>query len=117
MNSSFNGGISDGDYKAAVALDKATGGNLAAQMREDMEKVKLKPYRQELLNAFYAARREASSGERIPYATLTRIADTVNYEADHAISIMQQLDDELIRLNNEKQQRELEKMKAKGAKR
>lgn len=96
-----------------MALDKATGGNLSEQMRKDLEKVKLKPHQQELLNAFYSARREAASGERIPYATLTRIAETVSYEADHAIAIMQQLDDELIRLNNEKQQRDIEKMKSK----
>ena len=86
-------------------------------MRQDMEKVKLKPHQQELLNAFYSARREAASGERIPYATLKRIAGTVSYEHDHAISVMQQLDDKLIELNNEKQQREIEKMKAKGARR
>lgn len=102
---------------AAVRLDKIDGGNLAAQMRKDLEKVKLKPHQQELLNAFYSARREAVGGERIPYATLTRIAATVGYEVDHAIGVFQALDDELIRLNNEKQQKEIERMKAKGGKR
>ena len=100
-----------------MALDKATGGNLSEQMRNDLEKVKLKPHQQELLNAFYSARREAASGERIPYATLARIAATVGYEDDHAISIMQQLDDKLIELNNEKQRQEMEKMKSKGGRR
>lgn len=86
-------------------------------MRQDIDAIRLKPHQQEILSAFYAGRREASSGERIPYATLLRLSEAVNYESDHAISLMQQLDDKLIELQNEKQQREIERMKSKGAKR
>lgn len=86
-------------------------------MRRDLEQQRLKPHQHELLSAFYAGRREAIPDGRIPYATLQRLTEAVNYEADHAISIWQQLDDKLIELQNEKRQKDMERMKAKGAKR
>lgn len=100
-----------------MQLDKVTGSNMAEHMRKDLEQQKLKPHQQELLSAFYSGRREAIPDGRIPYATLQRLAKKVNYEHDHAISIIQQLDDKLIELQNEKRQKEGERMKAKGAKR
>lgn len=109
--------MTDGDYKAAVQLDKATGSNLAEQMRKDLEQQRLKSHQQAILNAFYAGRREAPGDERIPYATLQRLAAGIDYETDLAIAAMQALDDKLIELKNEKQQKEIERMKAKGAKR
>lgn len=86
-------------------------------MRKDLEQQKLKQHQQELLSAFYAGRREAIPDGRIPYATLQRLAESVNYEPDHAMAIWQQLDDKLIELQNDKRQKEMERMKAKGAKR
>lgn len=90
-----------------------TGGNLTERMRQDIDKVKLKPHQQEIMSAFFAGRREAVSGERIPYATLQRLADLISYESDHAISLMQQLDDKLIELQNEKHKKDIERMKNK----
>lgn len=86
-------------------------------MRQEIDSQRLKPGLQEIMSAFYSGRREASSGERIPFATLQRLAQTINYESDYAISLMQQMDDKLIELQNEKQQREMERMKTKGSKR
>jgi hypothetical protein len=100
-----------------VQLDKVTGSNMAEQMRKDLEQQKLKSHQQELLSAFYSGRREAIPDGRIPYATLQRVVEAVNYEPDHAISIIQHLDDKLIELQNEKRQKEIERMKSKGAKR
>lgn len=100
-----------------MQLDKATGSNLAAQMRQDIDAIRLKPHQQEILSAFFMARREAAQDARIPYETLRRVADSVSYEHDHAISLMQKLDDKLIELQNDKRQKELDRMKAKGAKR
>ena len=90
---------------------------MAEQMRKDLERQKLKSHHQELLSAFYSGRREAIPDGRIPYATLQRLAEKVNYEPDHAISIIQQLDDKLIELQNEKRKKEMERMKLEGAKR
>ena len=89
---------------------------MAEQMRKDLEQKKLKPHQQELLSSFYSGRREAIPDGRIPYATLQRLSESVNYESDHAITIWQQIDDKLIELQNDKRQKELERMKAKGAK-
>lgn len=86
-------------------------------MRKDLDRQRLKPHQQELLSAFYSGRREAIPDGRIPYATLQRLADSVNYESDHAVAIWQQLDDKLVELQNEKRQKEIERMKSKGAKR
>ena len=100
-----------------MQLDKVTGSNMAEQMRKDIEKQHIKPHQQELLSAFYAARRDAIPDGRIPYATLQRVVEAVNYEPDHAISIIQQLDDKLIELQNERRKKEIERMKLEGAKR
>lgn len=89
---------------------------MAEQMRRDLEQQKLKPRQQELLSAFYSGRREAIPDGRIPYATLQRLAESVNYESDYAITIWQQIDDKLIELQNEKRQKEIDRMKSKGAK-
>jgi len=101
--------VTDGDYKAAVQLDKATGSNLAEQMRKDLEQQRLTQSQQAILNAFHAGRREAPGDERIPYATLQRLASGIDYEADLAIAAMQALDDKLIELKNDKQQKERER--------
>ena len=90
---------------------------MAEQMRKDLEQQKLKSHQQELLSAFYSGRREAIPDGRITYATLQRLAEKVNYEPDHAISIIQQLDDKLIELQNDKRKKEIEQMRAKGVKR
>ena len=86
-------------------------------MRKDLEQQKLKTHQQHILNAFYAARREAVGDERISYATLLRVSGSVPHEQDMVITAMQALDDKLIELKNDKQQKELDRMKAKGAKR
>lgn len=96
-----------------MQLDKATGSNLAVQMRQDIDAVKLKSHQQEILSAFFMGRREAAQDGRIPYETLRRVADLVSYEHDHAISLMQKLDDKLIELQNDKRQKEIERMKGK----
>ena len=116
MTANFNGGISDGDYKAAVRLDAISGSNMAEQMRQELDANKLTRTQQELLSAFYAGRREAADRNRIPYATMQRLADTINYESDLAIRCIQALDDTLIELVNEKERKDMERMKSKGGK-
>lgn len=82
-------------------------------MREQMDNVKLTNVQQQIMAAFYAGRREAAGRERIPYVTLERVAEGVNYETDLAIRIIQQLDDKLIEMQNEKDRLDMEKMRNK----
>lgn len=94
-----------------------TGSNMAEQMRQELDANKLTHIQQELLSAFYAGRREATDRNRIPYATMQRLADTISYESDLAIRCIQALDDTLIELVNEKDKREADKLAAKAGKR
>lgn len=90
---------------------------MAEQMRQELDANKLTHRQQELLSAFYAGRREATDRNRIPYATMARLADTIiNYESDLAIRCIQALDDTLIELVNEKERKDMERMKSKGVK-
>jgi len=96
-----------------VRLDSISGTNMAEQMRQELDANKLTHIQQELLSAFYAGRREAADRNRIPYATMQRLADTISYESDLAIRCIQALDDTLIELVNEKERKDLERMKNK----
>lgn len=87
---------------------------MAEQMRQELDANKLTHTQQELLSAFYAGRREATDRNRIPYATMQRLADTISYESDLAIRCIQALDDTLIELVNERERKDLERMKSKG---
>lgn len=86
---------------------------MAEQMREEIEDGALTAIQSQLISSFYLARREASDGNRIPYDTINRISNEICYEKDLFIKAIQSLDDELIRLTNEKQQKEIEKIKNK----
>ena len=99
-----------------MRLDAISGTNMAEQMRQELGANKLTHTQQELLSAFYAGRREATDRNRIPYATMQRLADTISYESDLAIRCIQALDDTLIELVNEKERKDLERMKSKGGK-
>lgn len=68
---------------------------------------------QMLLSRFYDGLREAKPECRIDYATLDRLAYTVIYEQDLAISIWQRLDDYLVKLRNDKLQSDLERQRRK----
>lgn len=96
-----------------MRLDAISGTNMAEQMRQELDANKLTHTQQELLSAFYAGRREATDRNRIPYATMQRLADTISYESDLAILCIQALDDTLIELVNEKERKDLERMKNK----
>lgn len=102
------------DYDAMLIIDKAQGTKYAQGILSEINQLKLTATQRELLSGFYQGRREATDDNRIPYATLERIAAIIGYESDLAVSIMQSLDDCRIELLNEKRQRDLEKMKAKG---
>jgi hypothetical protein len=65
----------------------------------------------ELLAAYYSARRDSGSDERITAATLREYAQSVGYETDIAVSVMQQLDDHYLRLRADKIKRDLESKK------
>lgn len=86
---------------------------MAEQMRQELDANKLTHTQQELLSAFYAGRREATDRNRITYATMQRLADTISYESDLVIRCIQALDDTLIELVNEKERKDLERMKNK----
>lgn len=109
----FDGRNGEEDYKVAKQLDQLNGGNLAEQVLKEIGSLTLEQHQIEILSAFYRARREATDRERIPYATLTRILATINYETDLAIGIVQSLDDHLLQLINERDKKELERMRNK----
>jgi hypothetical protein len=91
--------------------------NLPAKLLEEMQQAELTYTQIELLNGFYAGRREAVGRNRIPHSTLERIASGVGYESDLAVSIFQQLDDYLISLIYEKERKDHEKAMAKSGRR
>ena len=93
-----------------------TGSTMAQEMREQLGELELTSVQQQILSAFYEARRDAIDRNRIPHATMLRLADTISYESDLAIKVMQQLDDLLIELVNDKIKRDADRMKSKGAK-
>ena len=97
-----------------LIIDKAQGTAYADKILLELKQLELTPTQRELLHGFYQGRREAIDDNRIPYATLERIAAIIGYESDLAVSIMQSLDDYRIELLNEKRQRDLDKMKSKG---
>lgn len=82
-------------------------------MLEQINAVQLTDAQQMLLGRFYDGLREAKSDCRIDYATLERLAYTVIYEQDLAISIWQRLDDYLVKLRNDKLQADLERQRRK----
>ena len=82
-------------------------------MLEQINAVKLTESQQMLLSRFYDGLREAKPDCRIDYATLERLAYTVIYEQDLAISIWQRLDDYLVKLRNDKLQADLERQRRK----
>ena len=102
------------EYQAALIIDQATGGNLAASLLEEIKESELTHEQAQLLNAFYSGRREAIDRNRAPYATLCRLACIINYESDLAVEIMQALDDHLMQLIAEKDKRDHEKAMAKA---
>lgn len=82
-------------------------------MLEQINAVQLTDTQQMLLSRFYDGLREAKPESRIDYATLERLAYTVIYEQDLAISIWQRLDDYLVKLRNDKLQADLERQRRK----
>jgi hypothetical protein len=50
----------------------------------------------------------------VPSATFAKLASIINYEDDLAVSIMQQLDDHLLKLMTDKEKRDHEKAMAKA---
>lgn len=82
------------------------------QLKKEIEEMTITPTQAALLGGFYAGRREAIERNRIPYATLERIAAKMHYETDLAIGIMQALDDHLIGLIAERDRLEFERIKA-----
>jgi len=98
--------------EAAKVLDSFNGGNMYDQLTKEILEMEITPTQQALLNGFYSGRREAIERNRIPHATLERIAAKIHYETDLAISVMQQLDDHLLGLIAERDKREMDKVKA-----
>ena len=82
-------------------------------MLEQINAVQLTDAQQMMLSRFYDGLREAKSECRIDYATLERLAYTVIYEQDLAISIWQRLDDYLVKLRNDKLKADLDKQRLK----
>jgi hypothetical protein len=91
--------------------------NLPAKLLEEMQQAELTYTQIELLNGFYAGRREAVERNRIPYKTLVRLAAKIGYESDLAVEIMQALDDHLLSLICERERKEHEKAMAKAGRR
>lgn len=82
-------------------------------MLEQINAVQLTGTQQMLLGCFYGGLREVKPDCRIDYATLERLAYTVIYEQDLAISIWQRLDDYLVKLRNDKLKSDLDKQRLK----
>jgi hypothetical protein len=99
------------DYEAALTLDKFGGTNHAAAILKEMQAVELDDAQSELLMAFYDARRECEPDRRIALATLQAVTATISYEQDLAINVLKRLDDHLMKLINDKRQRELDAIK------
>lgn len=90
---------------------------MAAGLLQEIKQAELTHTQIELINGFYAGRREAIERNRIPHATLCRLASIISYEPDLAVSIMQQLDDYLLSLIYEKERKDHEKAMAKAGRR
>lgn len=104
------------DYEAALQIDKFGGTNHAQEVLKELESVELDHRQQSLLYAFYDARREVEPDRRISLATLREVTATIDYEQDLAIKVLKRLDDHLMKLINDKRQKELDSIKRRGAK-
>jgi hypothetical protein len=103
------------DYKAALQMDKYGGTNHAAEVLKELEAVELDERQQALLYAFYEARREVEPDRRVSLATLQAVTATISYEQDLAIAVLKRLDDHLMKLINDKRQKDIDAIKRKGA--
>lgn len=63
----------------------------------------------QLLHAYYAARRDTHEELRVSSKDLHEAAETVPYESDIAVMVMQRLDDYYLELRAEKIKQELKK--------
>lgn len=104
------------DYKTALLLDKFEGTNHAAEVLKELESVELDERQFALLCAFYAARREVEPDRRASLATLEQVTANIDYEQDLAIAVLKRLDDHLMKLINDKRQKDIDAIKRKGAK-
>ena len=96
-------------------MDKFGGTNHAAEVLKELESVELDERQFSLLCAFYAARREAEPDRRASLATLEATTATIDYEQDLAIVVLKRLDDHLMKLINDKRQKDIDAIKRKGA--
>jgi len=80
-----------------------------------MQAIELDERQAALIMAFYDARRECEPDRRIPLATLQAVTANIEYEQDLAITVLKRLDDHLMKLINDKRQREIDALK-RGAK-
>jgi hypothetical protein len=103
------------DYKAALQMDKYGGTNHAAEVLKELESVELDERQFALLCAFYEARREAEPDRRASLATLEQVTARIEYEQDLAIAVLKRLDDHLMKLINDKRQKDIDAIKRKGA--
>jgi len=97
-------------------MDKFGGTNHAAAVLKELEAVELDERQQSLLYAFYEARRDCEPDRRASLATLHQVTATISYEQDLAVSVLKRLDDHLMKLINDKRQKEIDAIKRKGAK-
>lgn len=96
-------------------MDKYGGTNHAAEVLKELESVELGERQQALLCAFYEARREVEPDRRVSLATLQAVTATISYEQDLAIAVLKRLDDHLMKLINDKRQKDIDAIKRKGA--
>lgn len=96
-------------------MDKYGGTNHAAEVLKELESVELDERQQSLLFAFYEARREVEPDRRASLATLQAVTATISYEQDLAIAVLKRLDDHLMKLINDKRQKDIDAIKRKGA--
>lgn len=96
-------------------MDKYGGTNHAAEVLKELESVELDERQQALLYAFYEARREVEPDRRVSLATLQAVTATISYEQDLAIAVLKRLDDYLMKLINDKRQKDIDAIKRKGA--
>lgn len=104
------------DYKTALRLDEFGGTNHAAEVLKELEATELDERQFALLCAFYESRREVEPDRRATMATLSAATATIDYEQDLAVKVLKRLDDHLMKLINDKRQKELDAIKRRGAK-
>lgn len=104
------------DYEAALTIDSFSGTNHADAILKEIESTTLDERQAQLISAFYDARRECEPDRRISLATLQAVTATIEYEQDLAINILKRLDDHLMKLINDKRQKELDAIKRRGVK-